>query len=143
MTQINIYVDGGSRGNPGMAAAAFVAIEKGKVIAKKGFYIGKRTNNEAEYSSVIYALQWLVEKKESYDKANLFLDSELVTKHLKGQYKMKSKNLMPLLKKARSLENKFSSEIIYKNIPREKNRLADYMVNKVLDKVQEKSLNEK
>ena len=138
MTQINIYVDGGSRGNPGMAAAAFVVVEKGKVITRKGYYIGKRTNNEAEYSSVIYALQWLVENNEKYNKVAIFLDSELVTKQLRGEYKIKSQNLMPLLKKAKALENIFPSEIIYKNIPREKNNLADYLVNKVLDKEQEK-----
>jgi len=133
MSQIKIYVDGGSRGNPGKAAAAFVVIENGKVLTKQGYYIGERTNNEAEYSSVIYALRWLSESKEDYINVQLFLDSELVTKQLKGQYKMKSKNLMPLLKEARFLEKKISSKVTYKNIPREENRLADRMVNKVLD----------
>jgi len=133
MTQVSIYVDGGSRGNPGRAAAAFVVIEDGKIISKKGFFLGTKTNNEAEYSSVIYALKWLVERSESLDKVNVFLDSELVTKQLRGEYKMKSKNLMPLLAKARSLEKIIYSKIIYKNVPREKNRLADRMVNKVLD----------
>jgi len=135
MEQIYIYVDGGSRGNPGKAAAAFVVIENGKILVKKGFYIGNGTNNEAEYSSVIFALQWLVDKGAGYDRINIFLDSELVTKQLKGKYKIKSKNLMPLMRKARVLEKKISSQINYKNIPREKNRLADYMVNKVLDEV--------
>lgn len=133
MKKVSIYVDGGSRGNPGRSAAAFVVIENGKVISKKGFFLGTKTNNEAEYSSVIYALKWLVERKEESDKVNIFLDSELVTKQLRGEYKMKSKNLMPLLKEARSLEKIISSKIVYRNIPREKNRLADHMVNKVLD----------
>jgi ribonuclease HI len=135
MTQVSIYVDGGSRGNPGQAAAAFVVVENGKVTRKKGFFLGTKTNNEAEYSSVIFALKWLTERKEVLDKVNIFLDSELVTKQLRGEYKMKSKNLMPLLKKARSLEKKISSKIIFRYVPREKNRLADHMVNKVLDEL--------
>lgn len=133
MKKVSIYVDGGSRGNPGRSAAAFVVIENGKVISKKGFFLGIKTNNEAEYSSVILALKWLVERKEEFEKVNLFLDSELVTKQLRGEYKMKSKNLMPLLKEARSLEKIISSKIVYGNIPRENNRLADHVVNKVLD----------
>jgi ribonuclease HI len=135
MKKLSIYVDGGSRGNPGRSAAAFVVIENGKVISKKGFFLGIKTNNEAEYSSVIFALKWLSEKKEEFEKVNLLLDSELVTKQLRGEYKMKSKNLMPLLKEARSLEKIISSKIVYRNIPREKNRLADHMVNKVLDEL--------
>lgn len=142
MKKINIYVDGGSRGNPGKAASAFVVVENGKVVTKKGYYIGVGTNNEAEYSSVIYALKWLAGEKEKYSKVDFFLDSELVTKQLKGLYKIKSKNLMPLLRAARVLERDISSEITYTSIPREKNRLADHMVNKVLDENTEKEIDE-
>ena len=138
MKQIDIYVDGGSRGNPGKSAAAFVVIESGKIITKKGFYIGVGTNNEAEYSSVIYALRWLVENNRDYSGVNIILDSELVTKQLRGQFKIRSKNLMSLMRKAKELEDKVTTKINYKNIPREKNRLADHVVNKVLDDKQRK-----
>ena len=139
MTKLNIYADGGSRGNPGKAAAAFVAIEKGKIIIKKGFYVGKGTNNEAEYLAVIYALRWLVESNSNYKKIIFFLDSELLTKQLNGKYKIKSKNLIPLMKNIRELEDRVPSTLKYNYVPREKNRLADFMVNKVLDEVEKNS----
>lgn len=133
---LKIYCDGGARGNPGPAAAAFVALKDGEsLLYKKAKYLGTRTNNEAEYSAVILALKWLAENP-SYagpDTIHFYLDSELVTKQLSGNFKIKSKNLAKLFFTVRFLEKKLSVKTKYNHIPRIKNKLSDYLVNKVLD----------
>ena len=133
---MKIYCDGGARGNPGPAAAAFAVIKDGKIIHKESSFLGKATNNFAEYQSVILALKWLVNEKKVVDskKILLILDSELVTRQLSGDFKVKSKTLTPLFQNAKNLERKISSKISYRWSPRTKNRLADFLVNKELDK---------
>lgn len=137
MGSLKIYCDGGARGNPGPGAGAFVAIEGEKLIYKKGKFFGKVTNNEAEYGAVIMALEWLLDNKTinqlNSNSVNFFLDSELVVKQLNGLYKIKSKNLLPLILEVKNLEKKFSGKISYANIQRDKNFLADALVNETLD----------
>lgn len=133
---LKIYCDGGARGNPGPAAAAFVAVRNGEsVVYKDAKYLGTKTNNEAEYSAVILALKWLTQNPGylAEDTVYFYLDSELVTKQLSGNFKIKSKNLAKLFFVVRSLEKKLSVTTRYSHIPRVKNKLSDYMVNKVLD----------
>lgn len=133
---LKIYCDGGARGNPGPAAAAFVAVRNGEsVVYKDAKYLGTKTNNEAEYSAVILALKWLTLNPGylAEDTVYFYLDSELVTKQLSGNFKIKSKNLAKLFFVVRSLEKKLSVTTRYSHIPRVKNKLSDYMVNKVLD----------
>lgn len=132
---IKIYCDGGARGNPGPAAAAFVVVDKGKVVHRESRYLGVATNNVAEYRAVQMALAWLVNNSNHPDGNNvsLFLDSQLVTRQLSGLYKIKSKNLRPIIASVKDLEQKTKAKIIYKAVLRSKNRLADFLVNKVLD----------
>ncbi len=134
--KIFIYCDGGARGNPGPAASAFVAIQDGKVIHKESKYLGKTTNNVAEYGSVLFALSWLYKNyKETLDlKIVVNLDSELVTKQMSGLYKVKNTKLKEMYVKGKSIESKLSTKVLYKWTPRDKNRLADFLVNKELDK---------
>lgn len=133
---LNIYCDGGARGNPGPAASAFVAIDNNKVIHKQSKYLGEATNNVAEYGSVLLALTWLANnyKDRSDVKLVINLDSELVTKQMSGQYKVKNEKLKSMFIKGKSLESKLSSKVTYHWAPRDKNRLADFLVNKELDK---------
>ena len=133
---LKIYCDGGARGNPGPAAAAFVALRDGEtMLYKKAEYLGTKTNNEAEYSAVILALKWLTENPiyAGADPVCFYLDSELVTKQLSGNFKIKSKNLTKLFLAVKSLEKKLSVSTKYNHIPRVKNKLSDYLVNKTLD----------
>lgn len=129
-----IYTDGGSRGNPGPAACAFVAAKNGSEIFKQSKYLGKRTNNFAEYSGVILALNWLNENKTSISLINFYLDSELVVKQINAVYKVKDENLRNLFFEVLLLMKKFGGRIVFKNIPREKNKIADQLVNEELDK---------
>jgi ribonuclease HI len=131
-----IYTDGGARGNPGPGGAAFVVVEDGKILHKESKFLGISTNNEAEYAAIIMAFEWL---KNNYlslkdKKVMIFLDSQLVARQLSGTYRVKSINLKPFYKKVRSLMNDLSQiNISIKSVEREKNKLADKMVNLALD----------
>jgi ribonuclease HI len=131
-----IYCDGGARGNPGPAASAFVAIHNSKIIHKDSKYLGKATNNVAEYGSVILALTWLLKNYKTAMELEIIvnLDSELVTKQMAGLYKVKNPKLKEMYVIGKRLESKLSTKVSYKWTPRDKNRLADFLVNKELDK---------
>lgn len=130
---LKIFCDGGARGNPGPAACGFVAKKDDKVIFKKSKYLGVTTNNVAEYSAVIEALRWMIAKKIFSSRATLFLDSQLVVRQLKGIYKIKKPHLKSCYLKIKKMEKNFLSvEYIY--VPRERNRLADELLNQELDK---------
>lgn len=136
MEKLEIYCDGGARGNPGPAASAFVIYKNGEVAHKEGRFLGTATNNVAEYMAVLFALEWLVEDggyKEH--EIQFFLDSELVAKQLMGLFKIKNEKLRNLAIRVKNLEKEFSGKVFYKNLPREKNVLADALVNKTLDSV--------
>ncbi len=132
---LKIYCDGGARGNPGPASAAFVVEKDGKVIFKNSKYLGNATNNIAEYNAAILALRWLQENPDAFSDQGVlfFLDSELVAKQLSGLYKIKNENLRNLFFTARALEKKIDKKIFYTNVSRTKNKLADFLVNKTLD----------
>lgn len=131
-----IYTDGGSRGNPGPAAVGIVfEDEKGNLIKKYGEQIGEKTNNEAEYEAVIFALKkarHLFGKKNTKNmKVEIRMDSELVASQLSGKYKIETEKLFPLFIKIHNLKMDFK-EIIFKHIPREKNKEADRLLNQAL-----------
>src|SRR3990167_7939759 len=134
---IKIYTDGGARGNPGPSASAFL-INNSKIIYKGSRYLGKATNNEAEYNAVIDAYEWLTQSslRETIKKVVFNIDSELVVKQLQEKYRTKSENLKPLIARIKSLENILKKEVVYKTVPREANKLADKLVNQKLDLMQ-------
>ena len=135
--KLNIYCDGGARGNPGPAAAACVIkADTGKVIHTLGVYIGIATNNIAEYRGVLLAYDWLVNNAVSLgvSSANFNLDSLLVVNQLMGKYKTKNDQLKSLNEKISELHKSLAGiEISYGHIPRNLNSLADSLVNKTLD----------
>jgi ribonuclease HI len=135
--KILVYTDGGSRGNPGPAGIGVViANEKEQVIKKYSKDIGERTNNEAEYEAVIFAMQKLKhlfgkEKAKNFD-IEIRMDSELVCRQLKGEYKIKEEKLFPLFIKIWNLRMDFG-KISFKEIPRSKNKEADALANEAMD----------
>jgi len=133
-SEIIIYTDGGARGNPGPAGAAFVVINNGKILNKSKSFLGKKTNNEAEYLAIVMAFDYLIEnfKNEAVD-IKFFLDSELVARQLSGRYKVKSQNLKPIFTKIKNSEKYLKGEVSYNSISRTKNKLADLLVNEVID----------
>lgn len=130
--EIIIYTDGGARGNPGPAAAGFILLDlRGKTIEAKAFYLGKATNNFAEYSAVVKALQ--AAEKINFSKVTLYSDSELLVKQINGQYKVKSQNLKDIYEKTMKLVSSFD-KFKAVHITRDKNALADSLVNASIDK---------
>ena len=131
-----IHTDGGARGNPGPAACAFIAEVEGKIVKQDSDFLGKSTNNYAEYQGVILALKWLSDnyKVLSVGGVTFYLDSELVVRQLNGVYKIKDKKLIKLFLQIKDLLKNINLKICYKSIPRNENKIADLLVNKELDK---------
>ncbi len=129
---IVIYTDGGSRGNPGPAAIGIVIQGIGGKVLKYSEYIGKSTNNIAEYQAVIFALkkvkQILGKEKAKKAKIEIRLDSELVYMQLSGKYKILEKELQPFFIEAWNLMRDFGT-IKFKIISRQENQLADSLLN--------------
>lgn len=126
-----IHTDGGSRGNPGPGALGIIiSDESGNVLKKYSQYIGKVTNNQAEYEAVIFALQKA--KQLGVKEVELRTDSELIGKQLMGKYKIKDPDLQPLFIKAWNLRLDYD-KVDIKIIPREQNKEADKLVNQELD----------
>lgn len=133
---LTINTDGGSRGNPGNSACAYVAHIDGKVIKKQSEFIGVSTNNIAEYRAVLIALRWMVAENinNSFNKIQFLIDSELVVKQLTGIYKIKNCNIQKIVIEIVKLKKEFGKPIIFRNVPREQNKLADFLVNEELDR---------
>ncbi|MEK7611561.1 MAG: ribonuclease HI family protein [Patescibacteria group bacterium] len=126
-----LFSDGGSRNNPGPAAAAFILKNKdGSLIEQRGIYLGEATNNTAEYEALLAGLR--TAEKFNPVSVDCFLDSELVVKQLQGIYRVKESHLLRLNEQIRSLAKLFPA-VTYNYIGREKNREADKLVNQTLD----------
>jgi formyltetrahydrofolate-dependent phosphoribosylglycinamide formyltransferase len=133
--RIIAYIDGGSRGNPGPAAAAFTLFSSGGAqVTAKGFFLGEATNNTAEYTGLIKALE--AARQAGGKELTVFSDSELLVRQINGQYRVKSEQIKPLFQKAVKLLDGFESWQV-RHIPREKNKRADELVNQALDVKQE------
>lgn len=129
---ITAYCDGGSRGNPGPAGfGVHIEGSGGKVLAELSEYLGAKTNNFAEYSGLIAALRFAVEKGHS--RLRIISDSELMVKQMKGQYRVKSPDLLPLYEQAKSLARRLDSFDI-SHVLRGKNRDADRLANEAMDR---------
>jgi ribonuclease HI len=126
-----VNVDGASRGNPGEASYGFAITDKrGKIVYKESGYIGRATNNVAEYTAVVKALEFALRKK--IETIEVRSDSQLLVRQLKGEYKLKSENLRALHERCRELLRRFKWYEI-QHIPREQNKIADKLANEALD----------
>lgn len=128
---ITIFTDGGSRGNPGQAAYGFVVKVDGQTVKEGRGRLGIATNNFAEYTAVIRALEFAKDKFKGQD-IKFYMDSNLVASQLSGFFKIKTPSIRELVFKVRELETAFG-QISYIHIPREKNKEADAQVNLALD----------
>jgi len=129
MKEIEIYIDGASKGNPGPSGIGIVICQNGQTIKNISSYIGNTTNNIAEYTALIYALQeGLINKAESI-KINT--DSQLLYRQVNKVYKIKSAGILELYHQASHLMSAFK-EVKIKHIPREENRGADKLATKAI-----------
>ncbi|MFH1411484.1 MAG: ribonuclease HI family protein [Candidatus Omnitrophota bacterium] len=128
---VRIFTDGGSRGNPGPSGiGAVILSEDGSKISEISEFIGEATNNAAEYIAVTCALQTALRLKA--ENVVLSLDSQLVARQLKGEYKVKDANIRKFFIMADNMIRAFKTVKILE-IPREENKDADKLVNKALD----------
>jgi len=128
---VRIHIDGGARGNPGPAAAGVVIeSDTGEKLYEAGLYLGKATNNVAEYRGLIAALTEAA--RLGADQVELFSDSELLVKQMAGEYRVKNAGLKPLYDEACQLRRQFSHCEIG-HVRRADNTLADAMVNLAID----------
>ena len=126
-----LFTDGGSRGNPGPAAYAFVLeAEDGTVLDARGEAIGVATNNVAEYRALVAGLQRAVEL--GLDELEVVSDSELLVKQMLGEYRVKNKALQDLFLDASRIARKLR-RVTYTAVRREHTVLADSLVNEALD----------
>src|ERR1700735_1406429 len=126
------HCDGGSRGNPGPAGYGAVIEDKnGRILARLSEYLGKRTNNYAEYSALPGVLAWCLEHKRP--RVRVVADSELMVKQMKGQYKVNSPDLRPLWEEARRRANQLERFEIQHTL-RGGNKEADQLANDAMDR---------
>ena len=131
MKRFIIKTDGGARGNPGPAGIGVVIWDShDQIVFEHGSYIGQTTNNVAEYSALLKALETARDMNATH--LDIFMDSELIVKQMLGQYKIKEPTLQKLAAEALKLKNNFQA-VTFAHVPREQNRDADKMVNKALD----------
>ncbi len=136
---LEINTDGGSRGNPGQAAIGVVAKADGHVVFTLSEKIGETTNNVAEYTAVLRALEEIEIRDISTEKIRFILDSELIVKQITGLYKVKQLHLQELRKSIVSLIKKLRDNdqiklMSFVNVLRDKNKEADQLVNDALNK---------
>lgn len=140
MRKLFINTDGGSRGNPGPAGIGIVFSDgSDNIFYSYKEFIGRKTNNEAEYTALMRAFEimekskWFLEHNGNGGEVICRLDSQLVVHQLGGDYKVKQEHLRPLLEKIKSLVSSFHLKISFQYVPREQNKLADKLVNEALD----------
>ncbi len=126
------HCDGGSRGNPGPAGyGAVIEDGQGRIVARLGEYLGKQTNNYAEYSGLLAVLKWAAEKGAK--RLRVVSDSELMVKQMKGQYKVASPGLLPLWGEARRLARRLDGFEMTHTL-RGGNKEADRLANEAMDR---------
>jgi len=139
MSTLNVFTDGGSKGNPGAASIGGVFYIKDKKIFQFNQSIGIATNNDAEYKALIYALEEIKKQKENLitnfkvEKIEFYSDSRLLVNQVNGFFKVKNGKIKEYILKIRMLEQEINLPIFYHQIPREKNKEADRLVNKIIN----------
>lgn len=133
LSEVKLYADGGSRGNPGPSAGGFAILDmEDNVVKKSGKYLGITTNNQAEYHSLKGGLE--AARNMHVRHVHAFMDSLLVINQMKGIYKIKNRDLWPIHQAIKDLLVSFE-QVTFTHIPRELNTLADSIVNETLDEV--------
>lgn len=126
-----LFVDGASRNNPGPSGAGIYIEKNGIAEIKEGYYVGIKTNNQAEYLALIFGLFMLAEHVQDGDAVRIVSDSQLLVRQLTGEYKVRHSHLQPLHAICKALMEKFDATIMH--VLREQNTQADAMANHGID----------
>jgi ribonuclease HI len=128
---LHLHIDGGSRGNPGDAGfGVHVTAPDGSEVAALYGYIGRATNNVAEYQALIHGLRYA--REHGARRVLVFSDSELVVRQIGGAYRVKHPDMIPLHREATALMRQFD-EVSVSHVRREQNKEADRLANRALD----------
>jgi len=127
---LTVHIDGAARGNPGPAAFAFVIARNGQPPVEESGLIGRATNNVAEYTALVHALERAAQLGDG--AMHVRSDSELLVRQMNGQYRVKNEDLLALYREAKELCRKFES-VRFDHVPRAQNARADELCNIALD----------
>jgi ribonuclease HI len=127
-----LYVDGASRNNPGPAGAGFYLLKEGKPVEMQGMYLGKKTNNQAEYLALLLGVYYAQQHMGPNDTLVIKSDSELMVRQVNGIYKIKNKELAQMYGTIRTMLDALHFKI--QHVPREQNKVADKLANEGIDK---------
>lgn len=131
LTEVKLFADGGSRGNPGPSAWGFAILDMtDQLVVKKGTYIGITTNNQAEYQALKAGLEEAAQMH--IQVAHVFMDSLLVINQMQGIFKVKNRDLWPIHAAIKDMLTKFK-KVSFTHVPRQLNKIADSAVNEALD----------
>jgi len=129
---LTIHTDGASRGNPGAAACAYVIARDGDPNIEAAECLGDMTNNQAEYTALVRALEHALELGAGHN-VTIYSDSELMVKQMRGEYRVKDDGLRELNQKARTLAGRFQGTVSFQHVRRANNSRADALCNEALD----------
>ncbi|MDP3889488.1 MAG: ribonuclease HI family protein [bacterium] len=127
-----LFVDGASRNNPGPAGAGIYLLKDSEEVCKRGFYLGVKTNNQAEYYALIFGLFLLEEQLKPSDTVRIVSDSQLLVRQINGEYQVKKPELKPLHALAQQIVHACSAHVMH--VLRTENKQADKMANIAIDK---------
>jgi ribonuclease HI len=129
---LNIHTDGASRGNPGAAAFAYVISRDGQPPIEEADCLGEMTNNQAEYTALVRALEHALELG-AHHRVLVHSDSELMVKQMNGEYRVKNEELRDLYEQACALRKRFEGPVTIRHVRRAENKRADQLCNEALD----------
>jgi ribonuclease HI len=129
---LTIHTDGASRGNPGVAACAYIIARDGHQPIEVAEVLGEMTNNQAEYTALVKALEHALELGSAHSVV-VHSDSELMVKQMKGEYRVKNEELRDLYDDAQQLAGQFQGQVIFRHVRRAQNSRADALCNEALD----------
>jgi ribonuclease HI len=131
---LQIYTDGGARGNPGPAGIGVLLVDKasGEKVEEHSVFLGKTTNNQAEYRAAILGLERAVALGAA--SVELIADSELIIKQARGEYKVKNADLAKRYLELKNLETRLNGRVQYRHVIREHNKRADTLANEAMDR---------
>lgn len=129
---IEIFTDGGSRGNPGPSGGGYAIFKAGELVAEGAHFYGHKTNNQAEYLALRDALRRAYELYAD-QKIVCYMDSKLAVEQVNGRWKVKSENVKPLFEEVRRIADQFENFSI-KHVRREQNTVADRLANEAMDR---------
>lgn len=132
MSRFTLYADGASRHNPGPSGAGAALVDaEGNVVAELMRFLGDTTNNVAEYTALILGLEEA--RRRGIVALDIRMDSRLVVEQMRGNWKIKHPNMVPLAARAIRLLSEFPGGVDIRHIPREENTIADVLSNRAID----------